>query len=79
MISSLLSAVVQIVFTAALALWSSGDDGSTAWTSWVAAGSAALGFVALLAVRVEYRRLAVDQGTALSHTGCRFDREFGCL
>eukprot|EP00567_Pseudictyota_dubia_P002113 CAMPEP_0197466722 /NCGR_PEP_ID=MMETSP1175-20131217/65190_1 /TAXON_ID=1003142 /ORGANISM="Triceratium dubium, Strain CCMP147" /LENGTH=599 /DNA_ID=CAMNT_0043002771 /DNA_START=798 /DNA_END=2596 /DNA_ORIENTATION=- len=76
MMSSFLSATVQIAFTAALALQGPGE--STLWTSWAAAGSAILGCVALLGVRVEYRRLSVDQGTALSWTGCRFDREFGC-
>lgn len=75
MMTSLLSAVVQIAFTAALAV---AGGGSTIWTSWTAAVSAAFGCLLLLGVKVEYRRLAVDRGTALAWTGGHFDREFGC-
>ena len=43
----------------------------------VLAASMAVAFVVMLFLRVEYRRLAVDLGTALEQTGCYFDRAVG--
>ena len=76
MMSVLVNTIVQIVFLVVLS--ASDPDASNLWTAWATAGSMAACCIALLCLRVQYRRLAVDKGQSVSETGCYFDRAVGC-
>lgn len=76
MLTILINTVVQIAFLVALA--GADKDSSNLWTSWANAISIAVCFVVLLFLRVDYRRLSIDEGTALERTGVWFDRALGC-
>ena len=76
MMTVFLNTAVQILFLVVLA--GSDPDASKLWTAWATAGSMGVCCAALLFLRVEYRRLAVDRGAPLAETGCRFDRAVGC-
>ena len=76
MMTVFINTAMQVFFLVVLA--SSDPDASKLWTAWATAGSMGICCVGLLFLRVEYRRLAIDQGTQLSETGCAFDRAVGC-
>lgn len=76
MLTILINTIVQIVFLIVLA--GADPKSSNLWTSWTNAASLALCFLVLLFLRVEYRRLSIDEGTPLSKTGVWFDRSLGC-
>ena len=76
MLTVLANTIFQIGFLVVFSV--SDPNASTLWTSWTTAGSMGVCAVALLFLKVEYRRLAVDRQSALSRTGCAFDRSVGC-
>lgn len=77
MLSVLAGTLVQVGFLVQMAATNAGA--SKLWTCWVNAAAMGVGTLALLATRVEYRRLAIDRGVPLAEAGCRFDRSWGCL
>lgn len=77
MLSVLTNTLVQVAFLVLAAV--SDPTSPQAWVSWLNAGAMGAGSVALLATRVEYRRLAIDRSVPLAEAGCRFDRKVGCL
>jgi FLVCR family MFS transporter len=75
MVTTLINVMVQIAFLVVLA--ETDPNMSKLWTSWALAAGIGVGFISMLFLRVDYRRLSVDKGTALDKTGSGFDR-MGC-
>ena len=72
MLTVLANTIVQIAFLVVNA--AGGDVGGGLWTAWATAGAMGACALGVGFLRVEYRRLAVDRGTAVAETGCAFDR-----